>query len=152
MAGALALAKPVSVLGWLRITLRLLAMLLLLLACVTLYYVWRLFGPHNPWPSFFLAGIGRIAGVRLRTTGQPARQGQGLELGGAFVLANHVSWIDIPALAASCGAVFVAHDGIASVPLLHWLCRMNETVFVARHDRNSVAAQVAQVRGAIREG
>ncbi|MFN9377449.1 MAG: lysophospholipid acyltransferase family protein, partial [Novosphingobium sp.] len=70
---------------------------------------------------------------------------------GAFLLANHVSWLDIPALAATTGSAFVGHDGLASMPLLKWLCKMNDTVFVARHDRKSVAAQVAAVRTAIRD-
>jgi 1-acyl-sn-glycerol-3-phosphate acyltransferase len=71
--------------------------------------------------------------------------------GGEFLLVNHVSWIDIPAIAAASGAAFIAHDGLASVPLLRWLCAMNDTVFVARHDRASVHRQVEQVREAIRD-
>jgi 1-acyl-sn-glycerol-3-phosphate acyltransferase len=37
------------------------------------------------------------------------------------------------------------------MPLLKWLCQMNDTVFVARHDRRSVARQVEDVRTAIRD-
>lgn len=128
--------------GWLRIVVRLAGMLCWLLLCLPLYYLWRLAGPRNPWPRRFLAGVGWLAGVRLRAVGKrPA--------GGEFLLSNHVSWIDIPALAATGGAAFVAHDGLTSVPLIHWLCRMNRTVFVARHDRASVHDQVEQVRAAV---
>jgi 1-acyl-sn-glycerol-3-phosphate acyltransferase len=37
------------------------------------------------------------------------------------------------------------------MPVLRWLCAMNNTVFVARHDRTSVHRQVEQVRQAIRD-
>lgn len=141
---AIALSQPhrLSALGWLRASLRLTAMLLLLLASVTAYYLVRPFTRHNPVPRLFLAGVGAIAGVRLRTRGEKVHRG-------AFLLANHVSWLDIPAIAATTGSAFVGHDGLASMPLLKWLCKMNDTVFVARHDRKSVARQVEDVRTAI---
>jgi 1-acyl-sn-glycerol-3-phosphate acyltransferase len=43
----------------------------------------------------------------------------------------------------------VAHDGLAAFPFLKWLCEMNDTVFIARTDRSSIAAQVQQVRMAM---
>lgn len=145
MAQALAHSRRLPVSGWFRVGLRVVAMAALLALCVPLYYFWRLVAPHaNPWPRLFLTGIGRIAGVRIRRRGTPVP-------GRSFVLANHVSWIDIPALAATRGAAFVGHDGLASIPLVRWLCRMNDTVFVARHDRTSVAEQVEQVRTALSE-
>ncbi len=141
----MAAAAPIAAiapLGWLRIFIRVIAMVAWLFVCVPLYYLARLFGISNPWPRRFLSGITRLSGVSLRVTGDRAQCGE-------FLLANHVSWIDIPALSAASGAAFVAHDGLASVPLLRWLCRMNRTVFVARHDRASVHLQVEQVREAI---
>ncbi len=135
----------VPLFGRLRIAVRIAGMVLLLLACVPLRYAWMLAGArHNPWPRRFLGGIARIAGVRIVVSGEPARPG-------AILIANHVSWIDIAALAGASGTAFVAHDGLAAVPLLRWLCAMNDTVFIARHDRAGVARQVAQVREAIRD-
>lgn len=141
---ALALVRPrrISLTGWLRATIRVALMALLLLVCVPLYYAHRLFSHRNPWPRAFLAGVGWIAGVELAIKGRKAP-------GGVFLLANHVSWIDIPALAAATGTAFVGHDGLASMPLLKWLCKMADTVFVARHDRTSVAHQVEAVRTAL---
>lgn len=120
-------------------------MLALLVACVPLYYAARPFTRHNPWPRRFLSGIARLAGVRITTQG--ARDGPG-----EFFLANHVSWIDVPVIAASSGAAFIAHDGLTHFSLLRWLCELNDTVFVARHDRRSVALQVNGARGAARDG
>lgn len=127
--------------GRLRVAVRLSAMLAWLLLCLTLFHVWKLFR-ENPWPRAFLGGIAWIAGADVVVKGQRAP-------GGAFLLANHVSWLDIPAIAAATGSAFVAHSGLAAHPLMRWLCEMNDTVFVARHDRASVAEQVEQVRRAI---
>lgn len=141
---ALALARPmaISLLGWLRIAWRLAAMAALLLACLPLYFLLRLCTHHNPVPRLFLSAVAWIAGVQVRCEGQRVHRG-------AFLLANHVSWIDIPAIAAATGSAFVGHDGLAAMPLLKWLCAMNDTVFIARHDRASVARQVEQVRTAL---
>lgn len=135
-------ARPISLIGRLRIALRLGAMVGLLLACVPLYYLWRPLRVRNPWPRVFLGGIAWIAGVRLRITGEAAKRG-------AFLLANHVSWLDVPVLAGASGTAFIAHSGLMESKLLTWLCRMNDTVFVARHDRRSVQEQVELVRTAL---
>ena len=142
MALALPLPKAISPLGWIRASLRLVSMIALLLVCLPVYYLCALLPGRNPVPPRFLGAIGLIAGVRLNIRGQRVRRG-------AFVLANHVSWIDVPALASATGAAFVGHDGLAAMPVLKWLCRMNATVFVARHDRASVAEQVGHVRIAL---
>lgn len=130
--------------GLLRIVVRITAMLALLLTCLPPYYLFALLRLHNPWPRRFLSGVGRIAGISLRTLGE--RPG-----GGAFLISNHVSWIDIPAIAQATGSAFVGHDGLASMPLLRHLCSMNDTVFIARHDRASVHRQIEDVRRAIRD-
>ncbi|MDP3674247.1 MAG: lysophospholipid acyltransferase family protein [Novosphingobium sp.] len=144
MASAIAGPTPIPALGKLRIAVRLSAMIALLLVCVPGYYLWRVLRLPNPWPRLFLGGIAAIAGVDVQITGERVRRG-------AFFLSNHVSWLDVPALAGASGAAFVAHDGLAAYPVLKWLCEMNDTVFVARHDRASVAEQIAQVRTAIAE-
>ena len=142
MAAALVQPRQMSLLGKARATIRLTCMALLLLACIPLYYVWHVLRLPNPWPRIFLGGVVWLAGVDLSYRGHRAR-------GGVFLIANHVSWIDIPALAAASGSAFVGHDGLASMPVLKWLCRMNRTVFIARHDRTSVAEQVEAVRAAL---
>ena len=145
MGGATtALPEIISLGGKLRLAVRVTAMIALLLACVPLYYLYRLLRLANPWPRVFLGGIATIAGVEVTVSGERVRRG-------VFFVSNHVSWIDVPALAGASGSAFVAHDGLAAFPVLKWLCEMNDTVFVARHDRTSVTAQVAAVRTAILE-
>lgn len=131
----------VSPFAWPMVALRIALMIVLLLVCAPFYYLWRLLGLGRFWPRVFLAGIGVIAGLRVTIRGRPQR--------GALLIANHVSWLDIPALARATGTAFVAHSGLASVTLIKHLCKMNDTVFVARHDRAGVADQVEQVRIAL---
>lgn len=140
-SGAPEQPRRISAIAWPLIGLRIALMLALLLLCLPFYYLWALLGLPRLWPRVFLAGIGLIAGLRLTIRGQPRP--------GALVIANHVSWLDIPALARATGTAFVGHSGLAQVPLIRHLCAMNDTVFIARHDRASVAEQVEQVRAAI---
>jgi 1-acyl-sn-glycerol-3-phosphate acyltransferase len=128
--------------GRLRIAIRLALMLAWLAGCLVFHHAWRLVRLPSPWPRIFLGGIGWIAGVEVTIAGVQVERG-------ALLLANHGSWIDSPAIAGATGSAFVAHDGLAAVPLLRWLCRLNDTVFVARHDRTSIAAQVERVREAL---
>ncbi len=142
MSGAHALA-PVRIrpFGWVLIGFRLILMLLLLIVCTPLHFVWRAVGAGRWWPRVFLSGIGAVTGLIIRVEGKPRK--------GALLLSNHVSWLDIPALSHVSGTAFVAHDGLSAFPFLKWLCEMNETVFIARHRRASVADQVAQIRRAM---
>jgi 1-acyl-sn-glycerol-3-phosphate acyltransferase len=141
------MARPVGRLGSLglaRFAVRLVALTGWLVASLTLHGLWRLARRHSPWPRRFLAGLCRLVGVRISQVGSPVPAG-------AILLVNHVSWIDVPALAGLTGAAFVAHDGLAGIAPLRWLCALNDTVFIARHDRRSIHRQVDQVREALRD-
>jgi 1-acyl-sn-glycerol-3-phosphate acyltransferase len=134
-------ARRIRPLGWALIGFRLTLMALMLIVCTPLHLLWRAAGAGRWWPRVFLSSIGHIAGLHIRVEGRPIK--------GALLLSNHVSWLDIPALAHVAGSAFVAHDGLAAFPFLKWLCEMNDTVFIARHDRGSVAEQVRQIRAAM---
>ena len=73
----------------------------------------------------------RSVGARVRIEGAP----QG---GDMFLLANHVSWIDILALGGATGTAFVSHDGVAGWPVIGWLAAQNNTLFVARERRGAL--------------
>lgn len=98
-------------------------------------------GRRDLIPPLFLGLMGRAAGLRVRVEGSPRK--------GALFLANHESWLDILALAGTARAIFVAHSGLAVHGGLKWLCDQNDTVFITRDQRGSVATQVDQVRAAL---
>jgi 1-acyl-sn-glycerol-3-phosphate acyltransferase len=110
---------------------------------VPIHLVARLAG--QPWlvPPTYLCGLGWLAGLRFEAEGKPRPH--------ALLLANHLSWLDILALAAASRTAFVAHAGLSVSPALKWLCDQNGTVFVSRDRRQTVAEQVAQVREALGE-
>ncbi|MGB3796164.1 MAG: lysophospholipid acyltransferase family protein [Alteraurantiacibacter sp.] len=130
--------------AYLLVGLRLFCMLLLMLVCVPLHYLWRLLGLSRLWPRVFLAGIGAIAGLSLRRHGE--------RVPGALLLSNHVSWLDITALSHAANSSFIAHDGLAEFGFLKWLCSMNDTVFIARHKRSDVSRQADAIREALDDG
>ena len=113
------------------------------LVLVPLHVVVSLAGQCEWIPPIFLGTMGRMAGLRVRTEGTPRP--------GALFLANHESWLDILGLAGASRAIFVAHSGLTVHGGLKWLCDQNDTVFIARERRGSVAAQVEQVRAALGE-
>jgi 1-acyl-sn-glycerol-3-phosphate acyltransferase len=129
---------------WVRVWVRALALVVTLVGCLGLYALMVPLAGRNPAPRLFLSAVLRIVGGRLTVTGNHVRAP-------SVLVANHLSWIDIPALAAASGTAFVAHEGLADHPLMRFLCRLNRTVFIARSDRASVAGQVDQVREGLRE-
>ncbi len=101
--------------------------------------MWRLFGRKSPWPPRFLGLVSRIVGARPRVVGTPLRHD-------VVFVSNHLSWIDILLLSGATGTAFVAKSELRGVPLVGWLCTLNQTIFVSRTDRMAVTAQIAQIR------
>lgn len=132
----------ISPLGWGRIAARALLLVLALTICVPLHYAYRVFAYGSPLPKLFLRLTARIAGARVRIVGTPLRRD-------VFFIANHLSWVDIPAMAGASGTAFVAKAEVGEAPLIGWLARLNRTVFVKREARLNVAAQINDLREAL---
>ncbi|WP_324750946.1 lysophospholipid acyltransferase family protein [Sphingomonas sp. LY54] len=128
-----------------RLTLRLVAIAGGLLVYVPLHYLWKLLGWRSPWPRHFLAWAARAAGMRVRTTGRPLP-------GNVLFVSNHLSWLDILIVAGATGAAFVSRDDIARWPVIGWLARLNNTIFVARSQRGAVRDQADALRDALASG
>ncbi len=96
-----------------------------------------LVGKRHVVPPPFLATLGAIAGLEIEVRGRPQP--------GALLLGNHVSWLDIFALAGIARTAFVAHSGLAENKALAWLCHQNDTLFITRDRRNTVNEQVDSV-------
>ena len=75
--------------GPFRAGLRIAGLLLAVILAVPIHYLWRLFRLPSPWPRWFLASCGWIAGARRHTIGTPLRRD-------VFFIANHISWLDVP--------------------------------------------------------
>lgn len=54
-----------------------------------------------------------------------------------FILANHVSWLDIPVVHSLILAGFVGKHEIKYWPILGWLAMLGDTIFLKRGNQNS---------------
>ncbi|MCP1469826.1 1-acyl-sn-glycerol-3-phosphate acyltransferase [Sphingobium sp. OAS761] len=126
----------------LRRTRRMALLLTCMLLCLPPHLVWKLLRRPSPWPRLFLAMAARCTGTKVRMDGRAAQ-------GNLFLLANHLSWIDILALGGATGAAFVSHDGVARWPVIGWLARQNNTLFVARERRGALTGQIDALRQAM---
>ncbi len=133
---------PISWLGWLRLVLRAIGLLIGLLVCVPMHYAYRTAHYGSPFPKLFLRLACRLCGARLRVHGVPLRRD-------VFFIANHLSWLDILALGGASGTAFVAKSELSVAPVVGWLARINRTVFVSREDRMGVADQINRLREAL---
>lgn len=61
-----------------------------------------------------------------------------LAAGPAFVVSNHVSWLDIIVLGQFVPGCFAAKSDIASWPLIGYLSRQAGTVFIRRGDKKQI--------------
>ena len=119
-------------------------MIAVLLPCLLGHGLWRLLRLGSPWPRLFLGGVARVAGARVTRTGTPMRRD-------VVYISNHVSWIDILAIAGQSGSAFVAKAEIQTAPVVGWLASLNRTIYVSREDRGGVAEQIDRLRDALSE-
>ncbi|MFD9391935.1 lysophospholipid acyltransferase family protein [Streptomyces sp. NPDC060000] len=89
----------------------------------------------------------RAAGVRVRTTGASAPTGTGL-----LLVANHISWLDIPLLAAVRPARMLAKDEIRRWPVAGALVARGGVLFIDRDRLRALPATVARIADALRAG
>lgn len=128
-----------------RMVARLLVMAVLLLVYLPLFGLLRLFGGGNSLVRSYLAWVGWLLGLRIRIAGAPLT-------GDVLYAANHISWLDIPALGGTVPVRFIAKSEIAGWSLIGWLARIGGSVFVQRQKRSAARKQADAVSVALTEG
>ncbi|MBC7931519.1 MAG: 1-acyl-sn-glycerol-3-phosphate acyltransferase [Rubrivivax sp.] len=68
-----------------------------------------------------------------------------------LLVANHLSYVDVVALAARADCVFVAKSEVAGWPVVGRLCRVAKTIFVNRRSRREIPAALSLVERALDE-
>ncbi|MFE1326204.1 lysophospholipid acyltransferase family protein [Streptomyces sp. NPDC058741] len=86
------------------------------------------------------------AGVRVRIHGEVPPDT------GVLLVANHVSWLDVPLLAAVRPARMLAKAEIRAWPVAGWLTARGGALFVDRDRIRALPATVARISGALRAG
>lgn len=99
----------------------------------------------------FLRGYFRTAvrcmGVRLRVTGGPVRNLQGV-----LVVSGHVSWLDTLVISAVTPGSFVARADVVEWPLIGALARMTRTIPIDRENLRALPDVVDTVAGRLAAG
>jgi len=131
-----------SISAWLRVAGRCGWLVTILFLTLPPHCLWRLARRRSPWPRRFLRAAARACGARVAVAGTPCRVP-------VFFVANHLSWTDICILGGVVETRFVAQDMIAGWPVIGWLARLDDTVFVSRTDRRGAGNQVARLRLAV---
>ncbi|WBO62397.1 lysophospholipid acyltransferase family protein [Streptomyces camelliae] len=127
-----------------RAVLRLTAVVALVLAGIAL----SPFGGRIPaeWVRRWCRAIVRAVGVRVRLTGTPA------PAGGLLLVANHVSWLDIPLLTAVRPARMLAKTEIRQWPVAGALAARGGALFIERDRLRALPETVDRIAGALRAG
>lgn len=128
-----------------RMVARVLVMAVLLVVCLPVYGIFRLFGDQTAVVSFYLRRVAWLLGLRITVRGVPVR-------GNALYVANHISWLDIPALCGTTPARFIAKSEIAGWSLIGWLAKLGGSVFVRRQNRSEARVQANAITVALTEG
>lgn len=98
-------------------------------ATLALYFAGRTaLGLRTPWlPAvvrWWHARLCRALDLRIEVEGELAP--------GALLVANHVSWLDIPVLGAQARLAFLAKSEVRAWPLIGWMAGIAGTLFISR--------------------
>ena len=88
----------------------------------------------------------RVLGVRVRTTPAPNLPG------GALLVCNHVSWLDIYLIYAAQRVHFVSKSEVRAWPVAGWLAHKTGTLFLERGRRADTARVNAEMRALMQSG
>ena len=98
-------------------------------------------------PLLFHRVFLRLFGVRVTEKGTPPAPGVA-----TLVLANHVSWLDIPVIGSLHPLSFIAKSEVAGWPVIGFFARLQRTVFIDRQRRRATAEVNDLVAGRLRKG
>ncbi len=91
-------------------------------------------------PVYFHRLFLRLFDVRVIVRGTPPSTGHP-----TLVLANHVSWLDIPVMASLLPLSFIAKHEIASWPVFGFCARLQRCIFLDRSRKSATAEVNAEV-------
>lgn len=92
------------------------------------------------WARTMLAALG----ISRRVSGHRPQQN-------VLFVANHISWLDILVLMATWRGVFLAKAELASWPLIGWMCRHTDTLFLQRGSARALAEKMSSITQVLNE-
>ncbi|MFF2520894.1 lysophospholipid acyltransferase family protein [Streptomyces liangshanensis] len=107
-------------------------------------------GTRDRLTRLWARNVLRVFGLRISVVGTPAApRGTG---GGVLVVSNHISWLDIPLLAALFPGRVLAKSEIRHWPVLGTMAARGGTLFVERERLRALPGTVRTLAGALTEG
>ncbi|HWS77665.1 MAG TPA: lysophospholipid acyltransferase family protein [Thermomonas sp.] len=94
---------------------------------------------------WWAGGLLWVFGMRGRRIGTPLP-------GGTMFVANHLGWIDIVVLHSQHMMGLIAKAEIRDWPLIGWLARAGESIFLQRGNPHSLADVMAEMAARLRDG
>lgn len=108
---------------------------------------WSRLRRRTQWACRCFRLLLRIWGVDVRVEGFPLPTNQS-----GIVVANHLSYLDIMILYAQRPMLFIAKEGIRHWPLIGWLARYAQVIFIKRDNPLTLRTQIRQIREYIDAG
>ncbi|MGZ9934719.1 lysophospholipid acyltransferase family protein [Streptomyces sp. NC-S4] len=103
-------------------------------------------GPRHAVVRAWSAALVRAFGIRITVHGTPGPDG------GRLLVANHISWLDIPLVAAALPCRMLAKSDIRAWPVLGRLAGRAGTLFIERDRIRALPATVETIAGALLAG
>lgn len=97
-------------------------------------------------PRLFFILLAFGFGLRVTVHGKPAADAP------VLLVSNHISWLDIPAIASVAQVRFVAKSDVAHYPLVGVLSRLAKTIFVDRTRRSDAGRTAGEMSAALGVG
>lgn len=98
------------------------------------------------FPHWYHRQVCRLLGIRLHV------EGRIVENAPVLVVANHVSWLDIPVLSAVAPLSFVAKKEVGTWPFVSSLARLQRSVFIDRTRRTAVGQTTNEIIERLKSG
>jgi lyso-ornithine lipid O-acyltransferase len=98
------------------------------------------------FPHWYHRNVCRALGIDLEITGAVVRDAP------VLLVANHVSWLDIPVISAVAPVSFVAKKEVASWPFVSILANLQRTVFVDRERRTKIGDTANEITSRLASG
>ena len=88
----------------------------------------------------------QILGLKVSTSGTPK------PYYGTLIVANHISWLDIIALASIRQATFMAKSEVKSWPVFGLLASASGTLFIQRHNKAALLQAIESIAERLKQG